>query len=146
MVQVNLNSAFDGWYNCKTGDCVLMYQRCNGMCDCPDCSDEDQCVVLDKLVNYNPRVLISQTGGKAQVILSAVGGLQGLDETEGTIMVNLEMSIQWSDFRLTFLNLNPDRLVIFIDGHYSVPLTIFGSLSFLTSNIHAFLAMQYQSS
>ena len=111
IAQVNLNGAYDNMYNCKTGDVIAMDKRCNGKCECPDCSDEDQCKVLDNLVNYNPRVLISPTGGKAQVILSAAGELQDLDESVGTLVMNLETSIKWIDFRLTFLNLNPHRVV-----------------------------------
>jgi len=96
-------------FNCKNGDALAMNLRCNGMCDCMDCSDEDLCLVLDTLVNYNPRVLISASGGIADVNFSAEGQIQDLDENSGTILLNLAVSIEWYDFRLTFLNLSPNR-------------------------------------
>lgn len=107
-MQLNLNSPGDN-FNCFNGDCVLMWQRCNGLCDCPDCSDEDGCKVLDKLVSYNKGILTSQTGGQASVVFSTtIVGLNDIDDSAGTVSLNLAVSIQWYDFRLTYLNLNPN--------------------------------------
>ncbi len=43
-VQASLNSCMDN-FNCDNGDCVYMAQRCNGVNDCEDSSDEFNCKV-----------------------------------------------------------------------------------------------------
>ena len=110
-MQLNLNAA-PHMFNCVNGEAVDMTVRCNGKCDCFDCSDEDNCVVLDRLVQYNSRVLISEAGGMAMVNFSAVVQLQDLDENAGNVLLNLLVSIMWYDFRLTYLNLSPNRYVL----------------------------------
>ena len=107
-IMLNLNAA-PNMFNCMNGDAVAMSVRCNGKCDCRDGSDEDDCVVLDKLVQYNSRVLISEAGGTAMVNFSAVVQLQDLNENAGNVLLNLGVSITWYDFRLTYLNLSPIR-------------------------------------
>jgi hypothetical protein len=107
-VMVNLNSA-TGMFDCMNGDGILMSKRCNGRCDCLDCSDEDSCKVLDTLVDYNPRILTVSSGGLAKVDISTVvTNMPDLDENMDTVTLNLIVSIQWYDFRLTFLNLSPN--------------------------------------
>ncbi len=107
-IPLNLNAA-PNMFNCVNGGAVAMSVRCNGKCDCRDGSDEDDCVVLDKLVQYNSRVLISEAGGTAMVNFSAVVQLQDLNENAGNVLLNLGVSITWYDFRLTYLNLSPNR-------------------------------------
>jgi hypothetical protein len=43
-VQANLNSCMEN-FNCDSGDCIPMAQRCNGVNDCEDSSDEFNCKV-----------------------------------------------------------------------------------------------------
>jgi hypothetical protein len=106
-IQLNLNSACE--FNCFNGDCVLMSQRCNGICNCHDCSDEEGCKVLDNLVSYNKGILTSPNGSLAPVVFSAtVSGLGGIDDNAGTVSLNFAVSIEWYDFRLVFLNLSPN--------------------------------------
>jgi hypothetical protein len=106
-IQLNLNSACE--FNCFNGDCALMSDRCNGLCNCPDCSDEEDCRVLDKLVSYNKGILKSLNGSRAPVVFSAtVAGFGDIDDNAGAVSLNLLVSIEWYDFRLIFLNLSPN--------------------------------------
>ena len=107
-IMLNLNAA-PNMFNCMNGGAVAMSVRCNAKCDCMDCSDEDDCKVLDKLVKYNSRVLSSEAGGTAMVNFSAVVQLQDLNENAGNVLLKLGVSITWYDFRLTYLNLSPNR-------------------------------------
>jgi hypothetical protein len=105
--QLNLNSACE--FNCFNGDCVLMSQRCNGICDCHPCSDENDCKVLAELVSYNKGMLTSSTGDQASAVFSAtVVGFNDIDDNAGIVSLNLAVSIEWHDFRLTYLNLKPN--------------------------------------
>ena len=98
-----------GGFNCFNGDVVLMSQRCNGLCDCIDSSDEDNCKVLDNLDSYNRGILTSASGGLAAVVFSViVAGFGDIDDNAGTVSLNLEVSIEWFDFRLNYLNLSPN--------------------------------------
>ncbi len=49
-VQANLNSCMEN-FNCDSGDCIPMAQRCNGVNDCEDSSDEFNCKVGNLLLN-----------------------------------------------------------------------------------------------
>ena len=65
--------------------------------------------VLDKLVSYNKSILTSDSGGPASVVFSVVvAGFGDIDDNSGTLSLNLEVSIEWFDFRLNFLNLSPN--------------------------------------
>ena len=65
--------------------------------------------VLDKLVSYNKGILTSDSGGPASVVFSVVvAGFGDIDDNSGTLSLNLEVSIEWFDLRLNFLNLSPN--------------------------------------
>ena len=107
--QMNLNSA-GSEYNCDNGDCVYLSTRCNGMCDCTDCSDENNCKLLDTLVNYNKGLLTAKSGGLASVVFdTVVDSIGSIDDSAGLISLSLAVSIMWYDFRLIYLNLNPNK-------------------------------------
>ncbi len=52
-VQASLNSCMEN-FNCASGDCIPMVQRCNGINDCSDSSDEVNCKVGNLAVKYLP--------------------------------------------------------------------------------------------
>jgi hypothetical protein len=107
-VKANLNSCMRD-FNCDSGDCISMTKRCNGVNDCADSSDEANCRVLDNLTDYNANVLTAASGGRASVSFFAeVLNINNIDDKAGQLSVTLTLRVRWQDFRLNFLNLNPN--------------------------------------
>ena len=90
-----------------------MSGRCDGMLQCPDRSDEDECnlIKIDKQ-SYNkaypPRTAEGrQLSVKVQVILVAIHQVNELDMTFGSELI---LSLEWYDERVLFFNLKEKEL------------------------------------
>jgi hypothetical protein len=71
------------------------------------------CKVLEVLpTDYNSKVLTVASGSPAPItFFGEIININDIDDKIGQVTVTLSLQIQWNDFRLTFLNLNPDPIL-----------------------------------
>ena len=89
-----------------------MTGRCDGIFQCLDKSDEDQCklININKAIynkDYPPRKEASPLDVKVTVIIVAI---QQVKELHMTFSSKLTLQLEWSDERVTFSNLKPEDL------------------------------------
>jgi hypothetical protein len=94
-------------FNCNNGDCIEMELRCNGVPDCSDRSDEMDCNILSEPSEYNKELTPARPELKASVDLI---NILRMDEVNSKIRLKVRVHLEWSDSRLRFLNLRPNRV------------------------------------
>jgi hypothetical protein len=104
---VSLALCKDDQFACDSGGCTNLTNKCDGVTDCSDGSDELNCKVV-----YVPNTYIKmlnpcehcQTKTKVNVTFEVINVLN-VDVKKGTIRAKFCLSIAWYDSQLSFLDL-----------------------------------------
>ena len=99
----------DNQFNCGTGNCIMMTQRCNEKKDCPDNSDEENCASIKLPPDYNLGVppLGSTDNGELTIQISKFSlDIDDILDVDGLMDTQFGIVSIWKDSRLTYINLD----------------------------------------
>lgn len=102
-------------YTCDDGTCIMMDQRCDGVTDCREDdhggSDEHGCDILtiDEVSYRKADAPISSRGKKVNVTVNLhINKLDDFETIDMTYRIRFEITLRWTDPRLTFIHLRKD--------------------------------------
>ena len=103
---LNFNTCLENEFNCHNGDCINITKRCDGSTECPDASDEKNCVNLVTAVNYNSRIGDTNIDNDTTVNTTFyLLHFLNINDNKGYFMIQFAMKMEWIDSRLNFTNL-----------------------------------------
>jgi len=108
--QCNKSSQF----TCHNGICIDLNERCNGIADCIDGTDEENCDILsfdDKSYkSYYPPGIDTENSNETLPInvTFLIYAIEQLMEIEMRFKTKLTLALEWKDNRLTYYNLKDD--------------------------------------
>ena len=101
-------------FTCNSGDCIALSKRCNQIEECDDGSDEKECFLVDIPSSYS-KILSPGGYGKNEdgpvslTIKVNISSVDSVDEINMRIGITFDLQIEWSDDRLTFINMDTKR-------------------------------------
>ena len=104
----------EGEFTCDDGQCIKMEARCNQVLDCRDESDERQCHLIIFKDNYNKNIPpIGRSFDGAPVptdvnISITLMKVVEIEETDHSIHLQFQISLQWRENRVKYRNLKQD--------------------------------------
>ena len=112
-VKITITTCAKDEFTCYDGNCIAFDMRCNRIRDCPDLSEERDCVILkiDKTTYYPPITvdsLYNTVKVKVNVSMEVLKILD-IDEVEGNFQVSFRLHTTWYDGRHTYVNLKEDK-------------------------------------
>ena len=110
--ELKLTGCKEGEFTCNDGQCIKMEERCNQVPDCEDKSDERGCRLIVLEGDYNKNIppigkntsqggLIPATVSISITLMKVVE----IEETDHSIHLQFQISLQWRENRVTFQNL-----------------------------------------
>ena len=113
---LNLNPCNNGdEFTCDNGACIHLDKKCDGVSDCEDRSDESQCAKIQMDQTYSKKISPPGQNGESEFavinITLDIIDIVKIDEVMGFMRLKLNITAEWHDKRLRFLNLkNETRL------------------------------------
>ena len=97
-------------FTCDNGVCIDLEQRCNGIRDCTDFSDEEHCKILkiDETryrKSSDPPTLNDTHSGLRLNIGVWITSIDNIDELESVYRIKFKTYVFWNDKRLRFSHL-----------------------------------------
>ena len=112
---LKLTGCTEGEFTCDNGDCILMEERCNQVPDCEDKTDERGCQLIDLEGDYNKNIppigKNTSEGSQGSLIPARVSisitlmKVVEIEETDHSIHLQFQISLQWRENRVSFQNL-----------------------------------------
>ena len=101
-------------YTCNFGNCISINDRCNGIQECNDGSDEKDCSFIKVPTNYQkllpPRPNDDSEGTALPVYLKIeVQHIHLIDTENMMIGATIQVKLRWKDVRLSYKNLDTSR-------------------------------------
>ena len=116
MTRLTITACEEKEFTCFDGNCVPFEQRCNRIVDCPDSSDERDCLILklDKntYVKEYPPVTVDDNYNLIKVpvnISIEIIDILDINEVEGNFEVSFMLHQTWYDDRHTYVNLKAEE-------------------------------------
>lgn len=109
---LTLSDCHPNKYTCNTGQCIDLTQKCNGIIDCDDGTDELECqfLVLDKNYSKDKLPLVQNQQDLVKVFLSmTISAYPKIDTANSKVTTDYELSMKWYDPRLIFRDLKADE-------------------------------------
>ena len=106
-----LTSCKVGQFSCDNGECINIVNRCDGVANCKDLSDEKSC----KLVNIDPEKYLkgktppSETATLPVEVSGQVWKILEIQEVGQLTKIQFELSLKWFDSRLQYYNLKDNE-------------------------------------
>ena len=106
-----LSTCKNGQFSCDDGECINIVDRCDGVTNCKDFSDERAC----RLVNVDPEMYLkdktppSKSTTLPVELSSQVWVILDIQEVSQFIELQFQLSLTWYDSRLQFYNLKDNE-------------------------------------
>ena len=118
VIELKLTGCGEGKFTCNDGQCVTMEQRCDQLANCRDKSDERHCELVKSEDGYNRKVppitSVSSTWRSeaddrvvpvpVNISITLMKVVE-IEETDHSIHLQFEISLEWRENRVKYLNL-----------------------------------------
>ena len=98
-------------FTCNTGSCIPIDKRCDGIKDCLDASDEEQCSQIDFPKSYKKISPPPQNIGSKETVHVytniTIENINTIDMKGMLVGLTVKISMIWKDVRLAYRNLVP---------------------------------------
>ena len=97
-----------GQFTCTDGSCIPLQKRCDLETNCPDASDEDDCLPLILPNKYSSAISPPRESSSKPVevkVFVAVFSMRSFELTNFRFVTDAEVTMMWNDKRLKFRNL-----------------------------------------
>ena len=102
--------SFGEQFTCDSGQCIAIHERCNGINECDDDSDENGCTLVDIPNSYDKLispVSFKEPRGTISLLTHVeIVSVDTIDTTKMLIGITFKIGIKWIDGRLRFQNLD----------------------------------------
>ena len=106
-----LTSCNKGQFSCDNAQCIDISNRCDGVADCDDLSDEKSC----RLVNVDPEKYLKDKTPPSEMktlqveVSGQVWAILKIQEVQQLVKLQFQLSLKWYDARLQYYNLKVDE-------------------------------------